>query len=261
MPISKNDVSIRTLEDWEASAGPLGPDHWSDGRSAMEAARAWLEGDAVDPPKELMPALKRHDAFGKLATWWAEPQMKLAFDGPADATFDANLLVHAEDAHGAFLIAVDAMTDEPFGDTVADTLAAAVDSLLETGCSTGIDRVTRLAAALLGPRVGDGPALKDLRYGLLTACAGCIAEAERHGVSRALLLIQEFVTDRTVDRKLLPNAIDLGRFVKRLSHGAFKSVGPGDIVGPFPLPGAPLLAGGVDFYIGKISRNLRSRRG
>ena len=58
LPISKNDVAILTLEDWETSAGPRSPDHWTDGRSAKEAARAWLEGDAVDPPKELMAALK-----------------------------------------------------------------------------------------------------------------------------------------------------------------------------------------------------------
>ena len=100
---------------------------------------------------------------------------------------------------------------------------------------------------------------KDIRYQLLTACAGCLAEAERRGHSRALLLVQEFVTDRTVDRKLLLNTIDLGRFVKRLSHGAFKGLNPGDIAGPIRVPGAPLLSAPIDFYIGKISRNLRSQ--
>ncbi|MEO8937439.1 MAG: hypothetical protein ABI277_00635 [Burkholderiaceae bacterium] len=261
MPISKNDVAILTLEDWETSAGPRSPDHWTDGRSAKEAARAWLEGDAVDPPKELMAALKRHEAFGRLTTWWAEPDARLPFDGFGGEPCNADLVVHAEDAHGTYLITVEAKSDEPFSNTVGDTLGEAVDRLLENERSHGIARITQLAAALLGPRVGDDPPLKDLRYQLLTASAGCLAEAERRGHTRALLLIQEFVTDRTVDKKLLLNAIDLGRFVKRLSHGAFKAVNPGDIVGPFRVPGAPLLAGGIDFYIGKISRNLRSRRG
>ncbi len=261
MPISKNGTPILTLEDWETCDGPRGPDHWSDGRGGKEIARAWLEGDAVDLPKELIAALKRHEAFGKVQSWSGEPQVDLTFAGFTDEPRKSALLVQAEDAHGAYLIAVEAKSDEPFGDTAGDTLAAAVDQSLEGDASNGIGHVTQLVAALFGPRRDDDPQLKDIRYQLLTASAGCLAEAGRRGLPRALLLVQEFVTDRTVDKRLLLNTIDLGRFVKRLSHGEVKSVNPGDICGPFEMPGTPLLSSSIDFYIGKISRNLRSRRG
>ena len=260
MPISKNGVPILTIEDWETCAGPNGPDHWSDGRSAMEAARAWL-GDAVELPKELKTALKHHDAFGK-PTWTAEPRVELPFDGSAAGPFD--LVVEAVDEHGAFLIVVDARSDEAFGDTLGDTLAAAAEALLDDPGSDDLQRVASLLATVFGPRRDDDPPLKDIRHQLLTATAACVVEAGRRGRPRVLLLIHEFVTDRTVERKLLPNAIDLGRFVKRLSHGVFKGVNPGDIVGPIHLPGAPRAStpdeSPVDFYLGKISRNLRSRR-
>ena len=270
MPISKNAVPILTLDDWETCAGPNAPDHWSDGRSAKEAASAWLEDDAVDLPKELKTALKHHDAFGKVTGWSAEPQVALPSDGSAAGeSFVADLVVEAEDEHGPYLIVVDAKSDEPFGDPLGGALAAAVEALLDDQRSTDLEHVVRMAA-LLGPRRDDDPALVDIRHGLLAASAGCLAEAERRGRSRALLLIQEFVTDRTVDKKLLVNAIDLGRFVKRLSHGAFKGLSPGAIAGPISVPatsrssadGTKIVgSNGVDFYVGKISRNLRTRRG
>lgn len=255
LAILKNATPILTLEDWESCAAFGSPDHWSDGRPAKEAARAWLEGDEL--PKELRTALKHHDAFGKVTRWAGEPLVALPFDRPTEAPI-ADLVVEAEDEHGTYLIVVDAKSDDPFGDTVGDTLAAALETLLENQ-SDAIGCITRLTAALSGPRQEDDPALKDVRYGLLTATAGCLAEAERRGHTRALLLIQEFVTDRTVDRKLLQNTIDLGRFVKRLSHGAFKGLNAGDIAGPIRVPGAPLLSPTIDLHIGKISRNLRAQ--
>lgn len=256
MPITKNGISILTLDDWETCAGPASPDHWSDGRGTREAARAWLDGEEV--PKELKTALKHHEAFGKVTRWSAEPMVALPFDGPVDAPV-GDLVVEADDEHGTYLIVVDAKSDEPFGETVGDTLAAALELRLADEHADGIERITRLAAALFGARADDDPMSKDIRYPLLAATAGCLAEAERRGHARALLLVQEFVTDRTVDRKLLQNTIDLGRFVKRLSHGAFKGLNAGDIAGPVRVPGASLLSAPIDFYIGKISRNLRSQ--
>ncbi len=133
MSISKNGVPILSLEEWEACAGPDAPDHWSDGRGAKEAARAWLDGEDGDLPKELKTALKHHDGFGKVTRWSAEPEVELAVDGDAGRpvadlvpNFVANLVVEAADEHGAYLIVVDARSDEPFGDTLGDTLAAAV---------------------------------------------------------------------------------------------------------------------------------------
>ena len=157
MPITKDGTPIVTTDAWVASAGPVGPDHWADGRAAIETARAWLDGD--DVPKELKAALKRHDGFGKIARWSAEPRVALAFDDGVDAPV-VDLVVDAEDEHGAWLIVVDARTDEPFGDTVGDTLVAAVEAGLAGGGTDALGRVTRLAAALLGPRSDDDPAVE-----------------------------------------------------------------------------------------------------
>ncbi|GAB1723009.1 MAG: hypothetical protein NTNFB01_19050 [Nitrospira sp.] len=79
------------------------------------------------------------------------------------------------------------------------------------------------------------------------------------GLDRAVLLIHEFVTDKTLDEKHEQNARDLTHFVARLSHGAVKSVQAEYLYGPFTVPGAPLFSKKVDLFVGKATRNLRRR--
>lgn len=47
-------------------------------------------------------------------------------------------------------------------------------------------------ALLLPPQSKGLPHVGDLRYQLLTACAGVVAEAERKGCFGAVMLVQEF---------------------------------------------------------------------
>ena len=258
MPIKKGGIRISSLDEWAARAGPKSRNQWVDGRSAKEAARAWLEGDGRNLPHEVTDALTRHSAFGPVQSWVAEPEAKLRFDDFAGEPRNSDLVVHARDSHGPYLIAVEAKADEPFGETVADALASSLERLLENERSNALIRVQRLAQALLGARQqGDQP-IKHLRYQLLTACAGAICEAERRGSLRALVLIHEFVTNKTADQWHEANRAALDAFVSRLTHGSVTHVGDGGIYGPFPVPNTPLFGGKTGLFIGKVSRNLRS---
>ncbi len=256
MTIKKAGREITTIDDWEAYAGPKSADQWRDGRSAKEAARAWLEGDGRIPP-EVRAALASHPAFAGIQSWTAEPEAKLPFDGFAGEPRNSDLVVHAVDQHGPYLIAVEAKADESFGETVSDALASALDRLLANERSKGMQRIQQLAQALFGARTPAGPPIKNIRYQLMTACAGAICESERRGYSRTLVLIHEFVTDKTDDTRHIANARDLSLFVKRLSHAASSEVASGSIQGPFPVPGTPLFAGTTNLFIGKASRNIR----
>jgi hypothetical protein len=68
------------------------------------------------------------------------------------------------------------------------------------------------------------PPLNGIRYQLLTACAGALCESERRGYNRVLMLVHEFVTDKTSDKNHHRNAADLDAFVKFLSKGAIATV-------------------------------------
>jgi hypothetical protein len=256
MTIEKAGRKITTLADWQTYAGPKGSDHWKDGRSAKEIARAWLEG--MGPPLEMAKLLTGHPSFGPLESWIAEPEAKLPFDGFAGEPRNSDLVVHVVDSRGPYLIAVEAKADEPFGQTLAEALASALERLLANEVSNGLFRIQQLAQALFGARMPGDPAIKHMRYQLLTACAGAICEAERRGYSRTLLLIHEFVTTSTRDELHQANSTALGTFVKRLSHGAVTEVGCDSICGPFLVPGRPLFANTNQLFIGKVARDLRS---
>lgn len=257
MSIHKRGIPLGTLKAWQLHAGPKSPNQWVDGRSAKEVARAWLGAGRPRLPEEVASLLMSHPAFGAIRSWQAEPEVKLHFDEFPGEPRNTDLLVEAEDQHGRFLIAVEAKADEPFGETVADTLCAALERCLENTASNGLRRLEQLALAIMGPRDAGTPALKDIRYQLITACAGALCEAERKGCPRALMLVHEFLTSETTDDNHARNAQDLGTFVKRLSRGAVSTAKSGEILGPFDVPGAPLLSRKIELFIGKATRNLR----
>jgi hypothetical protein len=257
MLITKDGRPIVSLEDWFIRAGPRVDQHWKDGSSSKETARAWLAA-APYLPLEVEGLLAGNSHFGAPKQWKVEPESKFRFDEfPGDAR-DSSLLIRAVDEHGEYVIAVEGKADEPYGETVADALGMAMERKLSIPRSNGILRVEQLCTALLGPRCAGEAALGDLRYPLLTAAAGAIWEAERQGKRRAVLLIHEFVTNHSSDRNHQGNAEDLDRFVHRLSHGAQLSVPTGQLIGPIIVPGAPLLAAGTHLFIGKVMRNLRT---
>jgi len=254
--IVKKGVTIATLEDWELRGGPKSADQWVDGRSAKEAARAWIAAAPNKIPDEVHSILAGHPAFGLLDSWEAEPEVRLRFDDFAGEARNTDLLVYPK--HGRFVIGVEAKADEPFAELVSETLAAAMERKLINENSNGIRRIEQLARALFGARQGDTPSVGELRYQLLTACAGILCEAERRGCKCALMLVQEFFTDKTRDELHRRNSEDFDLFIKRLSRGHDSFIRHGEIRGPYLVPGKPLsLSSGVQLYVGKVFRNLR----
>ncbi len=259
MTISKGGVPLLTLEDWQRLGGPKKPEQWVDGRSAKEAARAWLEAGAGRMPAEVLAALERHRALGPVIEWEAEPEVRLPFDSFDGEPRNTDLLVMARDQHGPYLMAVEAKADEPFSATVADTLVAATERYLKSDQSKGVARLLQLGQAVLGPREANEPEIGSLRYQLLTAVAGALCEGQRRKCTRVLFLVHEFVTDCSSDLLHERNAEDLNLFVGRLSHRRVDRVGHGEICGPFEVPGAPLCINAPTLFIGKVVRLLRPR--
>ncbi len=252
MPIAKSDHSIQSLLDWERLAPPKSPHHWLDGRSAKEVARAWLE-NGLALPSEVESALASHPGFGPVLSWDAEPEARLPFDSFAGEQRNSDLLVLARDARGPYVLAVESKADESYGETIADAFADALERRIANPRSNGIARIEGLVSLLLGARQPGHSKAADLRYQLFTACAGAIAEADRRGCSRAVMLVHEFVTAATSDANHERNAADLQKFLARLD-GDSASI-PGAVLhGPFVHTGSK----GVQLFIGKVSRNIRN---
>ena len=256
MPISKNNQVITSLLDWETHAGPKSTGHWVDDRSAKEVARAWL-ASGEELPSEVAAALTRHPLFGAVHKWQAEPEAKLRFDDFQGEPRNSDLAVHAHDAAGAYLIAIEAKADESYGETVAQTIQAAEARLKLNPRSNGLKRVHQLARWLFDDELTAASNVLGLRYQLLTATAGALCEAERRGYARTVLLVQEFVTKRTVDQNHARNTQDPLNFMNALKPSAATTVECGALYGPFATQGGNLLKAQPELFIGKVTRNLR----
>ena len=253
MPISKADRVISSLEEWKQVAPPKSPHHWVEGRSAMEVARAWLAGGSWFPP-EVSAVFDSHPSFDELTCWQAEPEARLRFDSFPGEPRNSDLVVHATDKYGDYLLAVEAKADEPYGETVSEAMTDALERRLQNPRSNGIARIDQLTSCLFRPRRKAGPRLAALRYQLLTATAAAIAEAQRKGCSRAVMLVHEFVTNKTLDENHARNATDLSTFLDRLTNGACTSVDAGCLYGPFSVPAAVE----IELFVGKAVRTMRS---
>lgn len=223
----------------------------------MEAARSWLAVTSPTLPSQVAVLLASHSAFGPVVEWSAEPEVRLQFDALDGEPRNTDLLVKARDAHGDFLIAVESKADESFGETVTRTLAAAQLRLQGNARSGGVKRISGLLSALFGSTLESEPALGGLQYQLLTATAGAATAALRSGGQRVVILVQEFRTTETTDKKHELNASALDAFVERLSLGAVTHVESGQLVGPFTLQGAVLYKSCPPIFFGKVRHELR----
>lgn len=257
MKIVKNGVALETLEDWRAHAPPKSNDHWARGRRAMECAVAWFGSAGPCVPSEIVALLASHDDTAQAQITSATPEHPVRFDGARSEPRNCDVVAVAESDGGRVAITIEAKADERFERTVEQVLADAVDRRAHGERSGVVTRVEQLAAALLPPPRRGLPPLGSLRYQLLTGAAGALAHADEIGASRAVLIIHEFVTEKTEDRLHAANYADLSAFVTRLSDGAHATVEAGRLLGPVAVPGAPLFERAAALYIGKAVRRLR----
>jgi hypothetical protein len=203
--------SLRTVVDWECLAPPAAKHHWAVGRSAFELASDWLDGDAAARVTALLRSrpelagLTLHDGIVEKLT---------RFDEIRGGPRHHDLLVNASAASGPVIVGVEGKADESFDLTLRDYVANAVRARPDT--TRAPERLDRLTTMFLGATLAGEPALGDLRYQLLSALAGTLADAQLAAARHAVLLVHEFVTDRTSDALHEANAAALRAFVERL---------------------------------------------
>jgi len=166
-------------------------------------------------------------------------------------------MVIGESTLGSVAISIEAKADESFGRSVAGELRAARRraSNLPERASNLPERMKTLAKALFG--VQDFKPIRDIRYQLVHATAAALAVARQRRAIIAVVVVHEFVTDATRDRKHEANTRALDRFVGLLTKGEVVSVGSGRLFGPFSVPGNKHVPGDIPLYLGKAKRYSR----
>jgi hypothetical protein len=252
--ITKDGNPIRTVEEWFRFAPPMDPKtQWRDHRSAKELAKIWCSnGTEPCAPDALLTLLSSHPDFSGLRALELVPEDLLYFDrfsGPRNS----DLAGVGIDNEGRFAITVEAKADEPFDRLVA-SIARAAEAKIAKGIRTdAASRLTQLVQTLLPPRAP----LEGIRYQLLTAVAGTLRLAQTLETDRAVVLIHEFVTERTRDSKHVRNSDDLNRFVHRLSGGQIAKVLEGELSDSLRIQTSDLFPNPAALYFGKITARLR----
>jgi hypothetical protein len=244
---------IRTLDDWKVHGGPAAGHHWQPGRSARELARDWIEGDAAGLTAAL---LMRRPEFAGLRLSRAIAEKKTQFDDNSRGPRNHDLLVEAITDEGPVVIGIEGKADETFDKPLAEWRQ---DPNPQSGKGARVDGLT---SSFFATTLDEDPALGTLGYPLMSSLAGTLADAKRVGAVRAVLLIQEFVTDKTTDDKHEVNAAALDAFVRRLAEpGDVERIGDDQawITGPITVRGDGTWRPDVlPVHVAKLVRNLRS---
>jgi hypothetical protein len=249
--IAKDGRDIRSVDDWFTAAPPAGgARHWVDGRSAKELAKAWFPcGGEAQLPIEVRVLLDSSPQFRDANLEEAEPEARVRFDAIPGEPRNCDLLITGSSRGKRFVMSVEAKADESFGQLVSRELAACAERP-----SRLPERIDALARALFGCAAD---VCGELRYQLVHGAAAAISAAEQKGAYAAIVLVHEFVTDRTNDDRHAANAADLNAFVRKLSGDREKAIVPGQLVGPFNVPGNTHCPASIRLFVGKAVRNTR----
>ena len=249
--IKKNGIRLDSTQKWGKLAGPVTSKQWKDERSAKEVAKKWHSFNSPNLPEEIEKILTNSKNFGTISKWEGEPEVKINFDsfhGPSNM----DLIIHATDEFGDFVIGIEAKADEPLGNYVKDVFTDALERKIKNDASNGIKRIEQLANSLFSNREAYQTKIGELRYQLITGIAATLKVAKENNYKRALFLVQEFQTNSTSQEKLAKNKKDVDLFIKRITNGEITEINSGDIYGPIHIPAAPLFSDIPDLYFSKV---------
>lgn len=245
----KNKI-INSINEWKDICPPEGGEkQWKDGRSAKELAKEWIKNKG----KYLETLLDSYEEFKGINFTMASPEYESKFDDYRGKGRQHDLLVLAEDKKGEVLISIEAKADEPFGKIIKDHYLNSIVDRINGVSTKAPDRIENLLSNIFGKNIGI--AVFNLRYQLLYAIAGTIAEAKRRNIKRAIFVVNTFCSQDNKNfnhDKHLRNMNDLDQFIRYLSNNSIDNISNNAIIGPFNTMDNKYLSSKIDLYILKI---------
>ncbi len=234
---------IKTLDEWFEKCPPRGKKRqWVDGRSAKETAILWSSGI----PQEFKAVLQPINLKYKFCS----PEFNSKFDKYGGNVRNHDLLIIAENKSGKkMVISVESKVDEEFAKTLDKTIKAAKKSLIDNPNSKRLIRIKELRKVIFGSVSKEQLVI---RYQLLHAIAGTLADAKRQETKTAIFLVQTLITSEINRNKYDQNQKALNDFLKLFTKDEHTSIKDGELLGPFRILGkTDLIPNDVDLWIGK----------
>lgn len=218
----KKNIEISSVQEWFKYCPPAqGKKQWVDKRSAKEMAKFWTDIHKQNDFLLFMKKIKK-----ELILNYAFPEMATAFDENGSPRKN-DLCVFATDRNKEILIAIEGKADESFGVNVDKEWIESIPEKIRNNKSKKIDRIIGLYQ-----RFDNNANFLKLKYQLIYWLAGAIDEAERRQIETVFLIVQEFHSEKTEEKKINLNKSDLDLFVNIISNSVLKKVNKNEIVGP-----------------------------
>ena len=194
--------NIHSLDDWKKTLSRKEL-HWKEGRSAYELANYFIgaNGGLPDRIAEVLSAQNL-----PVLDFICYPEYKTRFDDCRGEPRNHDMLMVSTD--NSLVIGVEAKVDEMLGKTIAQEWETAGDNKKK--------RIRGLTRRLFDREPTDGY-MENLRYQLLTATAGTLAEAKKRNIKKALLLVLVFKKDGCyIAKRIEKNNRDFFQYVELL---------------------------------------------
>lgn len=240
-----NGQAIRSVEDWLTLAYP--PDagvEWKDFHSAKELARAYFRTGSPAVPEEMVALLNSRPETKELQIDAAVAGKSIVADTHWAKKRQTDLLLYGRRGQQRIVIAVDAIADQPFGETIDEAL---------THCNPDTPRpalIYDLSRAVFGRPID--AELRRLRYQLLHGVAATIIEARNHRAAFAVFVIHEFLSLALDFDHVMRNDEDLTEFVHSVPRGRGERLSCGTLLPPTTARAEMGVPGDISFSLGRI---------
>jgi len=207
MRLNKHINDIIDCDSWREHRPPKKPDvQWKDGRSAKELAR-FMTNSFPNIPSEIEDILKIFVDKDSAFEWDAEYVTELPGNGEG-RNHDA--ILYNDD----IVVCIEAKADEPLGNLIGEELKGA-----------SVNKLNRISCLLKLLFKGGFMNYNSLRYQLLTASVGTVLEAQKRGVTNAILLIIVFKSEKhTKKEKVENNNADIQNFWEATNAVEYKNI-------------------------------------
>jgi hypothetical protein len=237
---------IVSIEDWLKHCPPKrGLEHWVDGRSAKELAKAWFRTGVAAVPEELKRVLDSHELTRHLVVESVAPECVTVLDDFPGENRNHDLVLSGRSGTRRVVVGIEGKADEAFG----EVLGTYYDG--KQGTRSNVPRrVEQLVGALFGSARVEW---RRLRYQLVHGCAATLIEANRRQADVAVFVVHEFLMPgATKPEKVKQNAEDWATFLHALDPTG-SLLRPGGMSGPFTVPGGGRVPGSVPLLVGKVT--------
>jgi len=241
-----NGQAIRSFGDWLPLAHP--PDaagEWEDFRSAKELARAYFRTGSPSIPEEMAVLLNsRPETQGFQIGTAVAGKSIVAYTHTAKKRY-SDLLLYGQRDQEKIVIAIEAVADQPFGDTIEDALMQGVNP-----DNPRPSLIHDLSRAVFGRAIDSQ--LHRLRYQLLHGLVATIVEAGNQHASFAVFVVHEFLSLPLDFDGVMRNHDDLIDFIHAVPRWREERLSCGTLLPPTIAQGRMGVPSDIPFSLGRI---------